>query len=44
MTRPRNAFNASGITSINRQTGTQFGLATGIVSVRVARVGAAVSF
>jgi Carboxypeptidase regulatory-like domain len=39
-----NALNASGITSINRQTGTQFGLATGIVSARVARLGGVISF
>jgi len=39
-----NALNASGITSINRQTGTQFGIATGIVSARVARLGAGISF
>jgi hypothetical protein len=39
-----NALNASGITSINRLTGTQFGLATGIVSARVARFGAGISF
>jgi len=39
-----NALNASGITAINRQTGTQFGIATGIVSARVARLGAGISF
>jgi hypothetical protein len=39
-----NALNASGITSIQRLTGTQFGTATGIVSARVARFGAAISF
>ena len=39
-----NALNASGITSINRLTGSQFGLATGIVSGRVARFGGAISF
>jgi hypothetical protein len=39
-----NALNASGITAINRLTGTQFGLATGIVSARVARFGGAFSF
>ena len=39
-----NAFNASGITSINRLTGPQFGLATGIVSARVARLGGGFSF
>jgi len=39
-----NALNASGITAINRLTGTQFGLATGIVSARVARFGAAITF
>ena len=39
-----NALNASGITAINRLTGNQFGLATGIVSARVARLGAVISF
>lgn len=39
-----NALNASGITSINRLTGPQFGLATGIVSARVARFGVGISF
>jgi hypothetical protein len=39
-----NALNASGITAINRLTGTQFGLATGIVSARVARLGGAITF
>ena len=39
-----NALNASGITAINRLTGPQFGLATGIVSARVARFGAAITF
>jgi carboxypeptidase family protein len=39
-----NAFNASGITSINRLTGPQFGLATGTVSARVARIGGGISF
>jgi hypothetical protein len=39
-----NALNASGITSINRLTGPQFGFATGIVSARVARLGAGISF
>jgi hypothetical protein len=39
-----NALNTSGITAINRLTGTQFGTATGIVSARVARFGAAISF
>ncbi len=39
-----NALNASGITAINRLTGPQFGLATGIVSARVARLGGAITF
>src|SRR5262249_33630288 len=39
-----NALNSSGITSINRQTGPQFGSATGIVSARVARFGGAIFF
>ena len=39
-----NALNASGITSINRLTGPQFGLATGIVSARVARFGGGITF
>ena len=39
-----NALNASGITSINRLTGLQFGQATGIVSARVARLGGAIAF
>ena len=39
-----NALNASGITSIQRLTGPQFGLATGIVSARVARLGAGITF
>ncbi len=39
-----NALNASGITAINRLTGTQFGTATGIVSARVARFGGGISF
>ena len=39
-----NAFNTSGTTSISRLTGPQFGLATGIVSARVARIGGAITF
>jgi Carboxypeptidase regulatory-like domain len=39
-----NALNASGITAIQRLTGPQFGLATGIVSARVARVGVGITF
>src|SRR5262249_33320081 len=39
-----NALNASGITAINRLTGPQFGLATGIVSARVARFGGVFNF
>jgi hypothetical protein len=39
-----NALNASGITSINRLTGPQFGLATGTVSARVARFGGGIVF
>jgi hypothetical protein len=39
-----NAFNSSGITSINRLTGSQFGNATGITSGRVARIGTSFTF
>jgi len=39
-----NAFNSSGVTSVNYLTGTQFGQVTGITSARVARVGAAFVF
>ncbi len=39
-----NALNASGITSVNYLTGTQFGQVTGITSARVARLGAAYTF
>jgi carboxypeptidase family protein len=39
-----NALNATGITTINRLTGSQFGLATGIVSARVARLGGGITF
>jgi hypothetical protein len=39
-----NALNASGITGVNYQTGTQFGQVTGITSARVARVGAGFTF
>jgi hypothetical protein len=39
-----NALNATGITSINRLTGPQFGLATGTLSARVARFGAGIIF
>jgi hypothetical protein len=39
-----NAFNSSGITSINRLTSTEFGNATGITSGRVARIGSSFTF
>src|SRR5262249_19581662 len=39
-----NATNSSGITSVNYQTGTQFGHVPGIASARVARIGAALIF
>ena len=39
-----NLMNSSGITSINRLTGTQFGNATGITSGRVARIGTSFTF
>jgi hypothetical protein len=39
-----NALNAAGITTISRLTSTQFGVATGITSARVARIGAAYTF
>jgi len=39
-----NLFNSSGITGVNYQAGTQFGQVTGIVSGRVARIGAAFIF
>jgi hypothetical protein len=39
-----NAFNSSGVTGVNYQTGTQFGTVTGITSARVARFGAAFTF
>jgi hypothetical protein len=39
-----NAFNSSGVTSVNYQTGTQFGTVTGITSARVARIGAGFIF
>jgi hypothetical protein len=39
-----NLFNSSGITGVNYQTGTQFGQVTGIVSGRVARIGASFTF
>lgn len=39
-----NAFNGSGITSVNYQTGPVFGTTTGIVSARVARIGAGFTF
>jgi hypothetical protein len=39
-----NALNATGITGVNYQTGTQFGQVTGITSARVARFGAGFTF
>ncbi len=39
-----NAFNSSGVTGVNYQTGTQFGQVTGITSGRVARLGAGFTF
>jgi hypothetical protein len=39
-----NAFNSSGYTGVNYQTGTQFGQVTGITSARVFRIGGGFTF